>query len=212
MRTPGQYLAPAFTRLQSGPLRDCSTPMRWGERVATVSRIGSPRRGDDAVSEYDIPEECRVLAPVAPFCGLAKGDAVELGGTFRVVTSATDNITRSAFFSVGLSAAFSLCRAAYSGTRRTADGIRKVEMPLDVLTLELSEMPVFADAAAPSTVQTWIVCVAADQWGDSSSPEIGDVIEFSPPRDVVVRRFNVATATHQRNHWTLRVRPRGVAL
>ena len=113
MRTPNQYLAPAFARLQGGPLRDCSETMRWGGRTGTVSRVGSPRRGEDTVLDSDIPEECRVLAPTVPFCGLARGDAVELGDTFRVVTSATDNITRSAFFTVGLSAAFDMCRAAY---------------------------------------------------------------------------------------------------
>lgn len=211
MRTPNQYLAPAFARLQGGPLRDCSETMRWGERTGTVSRVGSPRRGEDTVLDSDIPEECRVLAPTVPFCGLARGDAVELGDTFRVVTSATDNITRSAFFTVGLSAAFDMCRAAYSGTRREAGRVHTIRIPLDVLALETADIPEYGDSPAKSISQTWLVCVAADKWTETTPPQTSDVVEFEPPRSVAAQRFHVASVVHHGGYWMIRVRPRGGA-
>ncbi len=211
MRTPNQYLAPAFARLQGGPLRDCSETMRWGERTGTVSRVGSPRRGEDTVLDSDIPEECRVLAPVVPFCGLARGDAVELGNTFRVVTSAIDNITRSAFFTVGLSAAFDTCRAAYSGTRRVSGQVRTVKMPIDVLVLETADIPEYGDSPAQSVAQTWLVCVCVDKWTETTPPQTSDVMEFEPPRSVATQRFHVASVVHHGGYWMLRVRPRGGA-
>ena len=211
MRTPNQYLAPAFARLQGGPLRDCSETMRWGGRTGTVSRVGSPRRGEDTVLDSDIPEECRVLAPTVPFCGLARGDAVELGDTFRVVTSATDNITRSAFFTVGLSAAFDMCRAAYTGTRRESGRVHTIRIPLDVLALETADIPEYADSPAKSVSQTWLVCVATDKWTETTPPQTSDVVEFEPPRSVSTQRFHVASVVHHGGYWMLRCRPRGGA-
>ena len=210
MRTPNQYLAPAFARLQGGPLRDCSETMRWGERIGTVSRVGSPRRGEDAVLDSDIPEECRVLAPAVPFCGLARGDAVELGDTFRVVTSATDNITRSAFFTVGLSAAFDICRAAYTGTRRESGRVRTVRMPLDVLALESGGMYESLDSVAPAAETTWTVAIRRADWPETTDPQISDSLSLGRDGQTASNLSLAVAAVSRHDGWyILKCRTRG---
>lgn len=207
MRTASEYLASAYARLQDGPLKGCAEILRWGEVSAKVTRIGSPTRGEDTVTDSDVPERRRVLAPVEPFAGLEKGCAVELDGTFRVVTSATDNISQTGFFKIGLSDAFDKCPASYKGTRRENGSVRTIKHPLDVLALETPTIDASYDAAAPSYVQSWTVAIRRGDWPETTDPEPSDVLEIAPGGHPIT--LKVASATRHEGWYILHCRQRG---
>ncbi len=202
MRTPSEYLPAAVKKLRSRLMPDCSELLRHAGRCATVTRVGSPSRGEDALTETEIVESAHVLALAADFPELTKGSAVELGGTLRIVTSCRTDPAK-AHLVVGLSDELEAMSAAY---RRPGKPIRT---PLNVLAIE-SQTVAYADedAAAPSIVQTWLVCISDDQWPETTPPQTGDEIALADRRETFLR---VASVVHGRGYWILRARPRGGA-
>ena len=79
------------------------------------------------------------------------------------------------------------------------------------LALETADIPEYGDSPAQSVSQTWLVCVAADKWTETTPPQTSDGVEFEPPRSVAAQRFHVASVVHHGGYWMLRVRPRGGA-
>lgn len=102
MRKPGEYVPAAMAKLRGGSLSDCSEVLRHGGRTATVTRIGTSKRGGDEVTVAGVPENCRVLAYVADLPALKADEEVELGETVRVVTSCSTGPVDS-LLTVGLS-------------------------------------------------------------------------------------------------------------
>ena len=192
MRTPSEYVAVAKARLRDCLIKGCSDVLRHGERTAKVSRIGSPSVGDDSLTGEDVAEAVRVLAFVADFPELCKGDAVELGNTFRVVTSCRKDIV-GVGYTVGLSAEFEKCPAAYSGTRREAGHVRQIKHPLDVLLLETGTADNYADALAPTYATAYIVAVRRTDWPEVTEPEPSDVLEVAPGGHPFVLKVSAVT-------------------
>ena len=203
MRKPSEYVAAARKRLFDGQLSGCLETLRHGERAAKVTRIGSTSRGEDAVAETDVFEQCRVLASASDFPRLSKGSAVELGDTVRVVTSASADITKT-LLTVGLSAEFEKCPAAYKGTRREDGGVRTLDFPLDVLLLESGTADGITDAAAPSIVPTYIVAIRREDWCDETTPNFGD--ELTAAKDGVPIAIKVLSAERSDGWYILKCR------
>ena len=91
--------------------------MRHGEDESGAVVQSSSRDFAEPVSDAAPTEAARYIANAADFPTLEQGAAVELGGSLRVVVSMkTDPV--GATFTVGLSAEFEKCPAAYAGTRR----------------------------------------------------------------------------------------------
>lgn len=88
MRKPSEYLPAALAGLRSRLLPDCSETLVHGGNCALVTRIDSPKRGEDAASDVGPLEECRVLASASDFPGLRKGSTVTYKETPRFVVSA----------------------------------------------------------------------------------------------------------------------------
>lgn len=102
MRKPGEYVAAAMARLREGSLSEFSAVMRHGEQSATVTRVGSPYVGNDAINGDRLVDALRLLAPVADFPSLERGEAVMLDGAHHAVSSCRRDISGTEF-SVGLS-------------------------------------------------------------------------------------------------------------
>ena len=208
MRKPSEYVAAAKVRLRDSLIPDCSEVMRHGERVATVTRIGSPSIGGEPIMGDEPAENCRVLALISDFPMLAKGEAVEFGDTLRVVTSCTADIVRTGY-TVGLSAAFEKCPAAYSGTRREGRSSRQFRHPLNVLALETPSVSFdYGEAAAPSYAQSWIVCIAADSWPEVSPPQVSDAIQMHGTGCNPVS-LRISDVKRHDGYWILHARPKG---
>lgn len=207
MRKPSEYLPSAYARLQRGTLADCAETLRWGDVSATITRIGSPTRGEDAVYDSDIPERRRVLAPVSPFAGLEKGCAVELDGTFRIVTSCTDNIAKAAFFTVGLSDSFDKCLASCTGTRRERGRVRTFKFSLRVLALDGGTEDAYSDTPAQSSVRSYTVAVRRADWPEVSAPEVSDAMTISPDERPQID-VKVAAVTRNDGWYILKCRTR----
>ncbi|MCR5839888.1 MAG: hypothetical protein K6G94_09690 [Kiritimatiellae bacterium] len=207
MKIPSEYLASAYAKLTNGALRGCSAVMRWGEVSATVTCIGSPSRGEDTVTDSEIPERRRVLAPVVPFCKLSKGCAVELDGALHVVTSCVDNITRSAFFTVGLSDAFSECPAGYSCVRRLGNGVRAVDLPIGVLYLETGRSENLSSAVASASEVGYLVAFRGEDWRENSEPQVGDSVKIAPNGQV--QNLKVTFVARHDGWYLLQCRTRG---
>ena len=178
MRSPSEYVASAFARLQSGPLRDCSAVMRWGDRSATVTCVGSPKRTEDETPGY-IPDNRRVLAPRADFDGLDRGCVVELSErgdpTLHVVTSVTDNITFSAYAVVALSAPMQ--RVAISGVRPSGS----FAGTFAVYVIASEEADPMSDSVANADVESLSVhlpAVGDMAWNRPFNPQPGDKLTF----------------------------------
>ena len=206
MRKPSEYVAAAKARLRDSLIPDCSEVLRHGERAAKVTRIGSPSVGDDPLTGEDVAEAVHVLAFVADFPTLCKGAAVELEGTFRVVTSCRMDIAGAGYV-VGLSAAFEKCPAAYSGTRRESGSVRRLKHPLDVLLLETGTADNYADALAPTYATAYIVAVRRTDWPEVSDPEPSDTIEVAPGGHPLA--LKVSTVTRHDGWYILKCRTRG---
>ena len=112
MHKPSEYLPRAVAGLRSRLMPDCSMVLCHAGRCATVTRVGSPSRGEDALTETEIGEDVRVLALSADYPTLTKGSLVELGGRWRIVTSARTD-PAGATLSLGMSAELEKCRVAY---------------------------------------------------------------------------------------------------
>ena len=179
MRKPNEYVAAAKAHLRDSLIPDCSEVMRHGERTAKVTRVGSPSAGGEPLMGDEPAENCRVLALAADFPELARGEAVELGRTFRVVLSCTADIA-GAGYTVGLSDAFEKCPACYTGTRRESGQVRQIKHPLDVLILETGTADNYADALAPTCATAYTVAIRRDDWPETSEPDPSDQLEVCP--------------------------------
>lgn len=206
MRKPHEYVSAAMAKLRGSSLSGCSEVLRHGEQYATVTRVGLSQRGGDEVTDTDVSENCRVLANVADFPALQIGEAVELGTTLRVVTScATGPI--NTLLTVGLSAAFEKCPAAYTGTRREAGHVRQIKHPLDVLLLETGTADNYADALAPTYATAYTVAVRRTDWPEVTEPEPSDVLEVAPGGHPFA--LKVSTVTRHDGWYILKCRTRG---
>lgn len=206
MRKPSEYVAAAKARLRGSLLPDCSEVLRHGERTAKVTRIGSPYVGNDPLTGDDVAEAVRVLAFVADFPALCKGEAVELGQTFRVVTSCRMDIA-GAGYTVGLSAEFEKCPAAYSGSRRENGRVRQFRHPLDVLLLETGRDASYIDGIAPAMETSYTVAVRRADWPEATGPDPSDAFEVAPGG--IPFTLRVASATRHDGWYIIKCRTRG---
>ena len=206
MRKPCEYVSAAMAKLRGGSLSGCSEVLHHGEQSATVTRVGLSQKGGDEVTDADFPENCRVLANVADFPALQIGEAVELGTSLRVVTScATGPI--NTLLTVGLSAAFEKCPAAYTGTRREAGHVRQIKHPLDILLLESGTADLPTDALAPTYATAYIAAIRRADWPEVSDPEPSDTIEVAPDGHPLT--LKVSTVTRHGGWYILKCRTRG---
>ena len=206
MRKPSEYVSAAMAKLRGSSLSGCSEVLRHGEQSATVTRIGRTQRGGDEVSDAGVSENCRVLAYVADFPALRAGEAVELGTSLRVVTSCTTGPINT-LLTVGLSAAFEKCPAAYKGTRREAGHVRQIKHPLDILLLENGTADSFTDALAPTYATAYTVAIRRDDWLEVTAPDPSDTIEVAPGGQPLT--LKVSTVTRNDGWYILKCRTRG---
>ena len=207
MRKPSEYIPAAMAKLRRSLIPDCSEVLRHGGRSAEVTRVGSVSKGGDSVTDSDVNENVRVLADAADFPDLSQGNVVALADTLRIVTSCNADISRK-LLTVGLSSAMSECPAAYAGTRRVHGRVRNLDFTQTVLALETSGFDYGADVAAPSVIQTWVVCIAADLWPDETPPGISDEIRLSCQQDNAPVLLRVSSVVRHDGYWILRTRPR----
>jgi len=203
MRKPHEYVSAAMAKLRGSSLSGCSEVLRHGEQYATVICVGTSQRGGDEVSDAGVSENCRVLANVADFPVLQIGDAVELGTSLRVVTSCNSGH----LLTVGLSAAFEKCPAAYTGTRREAGHVRQIKHPLDILLLESGTADNFTDAIAPTYATAYTAAIRRADWPEVTDPEPSDTIEVAPDGHPLT--LKVSTVTRHGGWYILKCRTRG---
>lgn len=180
--------------------------MRHGETEQGAVVQSSSRDFAEAVSDTAPAEAARYVANAADFPTLEQGAAVELGGSLRVVVSMKADPV-GATFTVGLSAEFEKCPAAYSGTRREAGRVRQIKHPLDVLLLETGTADNYADALAPTYATAYIVAVRRTDWPEVSDPEPSDIIEVAPDGHPLT--LKVSTITRHDGWYILKCRTRG---
>ena len=180
--------------------------MRHGETEQGAVVQSSSRDFAEAVSDAAPEEAARYVANAADFPTLEQGAAVELGESLRVVVSMkTDPV--GATFTVGLSAEFEKCPAAYKGTRREAGHVRQIKHPLDILLLENGTADNFADALAPTYATAYTVAIRRDDWPEVSDPEPSDTIEVAPDGHPLT--LKVSTVTRHGGWYILKCRTRG---
>ena len=198
MRKPSEYLPAALKGLQSRLMPDCSETLCHAGRSSTVTRVGTISIGEDALSGTEVPEGIRILAWAADFPGLGKGALVELGGEWRIVTSARTDPARASL-SLGLSASLAATKAAY---RRPGT---KIAQTVDVLAVESETAYQPGDAYAANETATWFVAVHEAAWLEPAPPQIGDMMELSP-QGVALR---VSAVTRRDGFFILTARARG---
>lgn len=184
--------------------------MRHGEGECGAVVQSTSREFADPVSESGPAEAARFVASGADFPTLDEGAAVELDGSLRVVTSLRSDPV-GATLSVGLSAAFDRCPAAYRGVRRDGGTSHRVSRTVEILCIRAAaEPPDIGDAPSISLFQSWLVCIAADAWLDVAPPQTADSIEFVDPRSGwETVRLRVASVVRHGGWWMLKARPRG---
>ena len=180
--------------------------MRHGEDESGAVVQSSSRDFAEPVSDTAPAEAARYVANAADFPTLDEGAAVELDGSLRVVVSMKEDAV-GATFTVGLSAAFEKCPAAYSGTRREDGHVRQIKHPLDVLLLETGTADNYTDALAPTYATAYTVAVRRTDWPEVSEPEPSDVIEVAP--DGHPFALKVSTVTRHDGWYILKCRTRG---
>lgn len=180
--------------------------MRHGETEQGAVVQSSSRDFAEAVSDAAPEEAARYVANAADFPTLEQGAAVELGESLRVVVSMkTDPV--GATFTVGLSAEFEKCPAAYKGTRREAGHVRQIKHPLDILLLENGTADNFADALAPTYATAYTVAIRRDDWPEVTAPDPSDTIEIAPDGHPLT--LKVSTVTRHGGWYILKCRTRG---
>lgn len=180
--------------------------MRHGEDESGAVVQSSSRDFAEPVSDAAPAEAARYVANAADFPTLEQGSAVELGGSLRVVVSMkTDPV--GATFTVGLSAEFEKCPAAYAGTRRESGAVRNIRHPLDLLILENGTADNFADALAPTYATAYTVAIRRADWPEVSDPEPSDTIEVAPDGHPIT--LKVSTVTRHDGWYILKCRTRG---
>ena len=180
--------------------------MRHGETEQGAVVQSSSRDFAEAVSDAAPAEAARYIANAADFPTLEQGAAVELGESLRVVTSLrTDPV--GATFTVGLSAEFEKCPAAYKGTRREDGKARTIQHPLDILLLENGTADNYTDALAPTYATAYIAAIRKTDWPEVSDPEPSDTIEVAPDGHPLT--LKVSTVTRHDGWYILKCRTRG---
>ena len=180
--------------------------MRHGEDETGAVVQSSSRDFAEPVSDTAPAEAARYVANAADFPTLERGSAVELGDSLRVVVSMKEDAV-GATFTVGLSAAFEKCPAAYSGTRREAGHVRQIKHPLDVLLLETGTADNYTDALAPTYATAYTVAVRRTDWPEVTEPEPSDVLEVAPGGHPFA--LKVSTVTRHDGWYILKCRTRG---
>ena len=180
--------------------------MRHGETEQGAVVQSSSRDFAEAVSDAAPAEAARYVANAADFPTLEQGAAVELGESLRVVVSMkTDPV--GATFTVGLSAEFEKCPAAYKGTRRENGKARTIQHPLDILLLENGTADNYSDALAPTYATAYIAAIRRADWPEVSDPEPSDTIEVAPDGHPLT--LKVSTVTRHGGWYILKCRTRG---
>lgn len=179
--------------------------MRHGETEQGAVVQSSSRDFAETVSDAAPAEAARYVANAADFPTLEQGAAVELGESLRVVVSMkTDPV--GATFTVGLSAEFEKCPAAYKGTRRENGKARTIQHPLDILLLENGTADNYTDALAPTYATAYIAAIRRADWPEVSDPEPSDTIEVSPDGHPLT--LKVSTVTRHGGWYILKCRTR----
>ena len=179
--------------------------MRHGETEQGAVVQSSSRDFAETVSDAAPAEAARYVANAADFPTLEQGAAVELGESLRVVVSMkTDPV--GATFTVGLSAEFEKCPAAYKGTRRENGKARTIQHPLDILLLENGTADNYTDALAPTYATAYIAAIRRAAWPEVSDPEPSDTIEVSPDGHPLT--LKVSTVTRHGGWYILKCRTR----
>lgn len=180
--------------------------MRHGETEQGAVVQSSSRDFAEAVSDAAPAEAARYVANAADFPTLEQGAAVELGESLRVVVSMkTDPV--GATFTVGLSAEFEKCPAAYKGTRREDGKARTIRHPLDILLLENGTADNYTDALAPTYATAYIAAIRRADWPEVSDPEPSDTIEVAPDGHPLT--LKVSTVTRHGGWYILKCRTKG---
>lgn len=179
--------------------------MRHGETEQGAVVQSSSRDFAEAVSDASPSEAARYVANAADFPTLELGAAVELGESLRVVVSMKSDPV-GATFTIGLSAEFEKCPAAYKGTRRENGKARTIQHPLDILLLENGTADNFSDALAPTYATAYTVAVRLADWPEVSSPEPSDTIEVAPDGHPLI--LKVSTVTRHGGWYILKCRTR----
>ena len=179
--------------------------MRYGETEQGAVVQSSSRDFAEAVSDAAPAEAARYVANAADFPTLDEGAAVELGGSLRVVVSMkTDPV--GATFTIGLSAEFEKCPAAYKGTRRENGKARTIQHPLDILLLENGTADNYSDALAPTYATAYTVAVRRTDWPEVKDPDPSDTIEVAPDGHPLI--LKVSTVTRHGGWYILKCRTR----
>lgn len=179
--------------------------MRHGETEQGAVVQSSSRDFAETVSDAAPAEAARYVANAADFPTLEQGAAVELGESLRVVVSMkTDPV--GATFTVGLSAEFEKCPAAYKGTRRENGKARTIQHPLDILLLENGTADNYTDALAPTYATAYIAAIRRADWPEVSDPEPSDTIEVAPDGHPLT--LKVSTVTRHGGWYILKCRTR----
>lgn len=179
--------------------------MRHGETEQGAVVQSSSRDFAEAVSDAAPAEAARYVANAADFPTLEQGAAVELDGSLRAVVSMkTDAV--GATVTVGLSAEFEKCPAAYKGTRRENGKARTIQHPLDILLLENGTADNYTDALAPTYATAYIAAIRRADWPEVSDPEPSDTIEVAPDGHPLT--LKVSTVTRHGGWYILKCRTR----
>ena len=185
---------------------EAARTMRHGEWESGPVVQSSSRDIAEAVSDAAPGEAARYVANAADFPTLERGAAVELGESLRVVVSLKEDAV-GATFTVGLSAEFEICPAAYKGTRRENGRARTIQHPLDILLLENGTADNYTDALAPTYAEAYLVAIRGADWPESSAPEPSDTIEVAPDGHPLT--LKVSTVTRHGGWYILKCRTRG---
>ena len=179
--------------------------MRHGETEQGAVVQSSSRDFAEAVSDAAPAEAARYVANAADFPTLDEGAAVELDESLRVVVSMkTDPV--GATVTIGLSAEFEKCPAAYKGTRRENGKARTIQHPLDILLLENGTADNYSDALAPTYATAYTVAVRRTDWPEVKDPEPSDTIEVAPDGHLLI--LKVSTVTRHGGWYILKCRTR----
>ena len=179
--------------------------MRHGETEQGAVVQSSSRDFAEAVSDTAPAEAARYVANAADFPTLDEGAAVELGGSLRVVVSMKSDPV-GATFTVGLSAEFEKCPAAYKGTRRENGKARTIQHPLDILLLENGTADNYSDALAPTYATAYTVAVRRTDWPEVTAPDPSDTIDVAPDGHPLI--LKVSTVTRHGGWYILKCRTR----
>ena len=179
--------------------------MRHGETEQGAIVQSSSRDFAEPVSDTAPAEAARYVVNAGDFPTLDEGAAIELDGSLRVVVSMKEDAV-GATYTIGLSAAFEKCPAAYSGTRREAGHVRQIRHPLDVLLLETGTADNYNDALAPTYATAYTVAVRRTDWPEVTEPEPSDLLEVAP--DGHPFTLKVSTATRHDGWYILKCRTR----